>query len=132
MIDGRKISKERVHLVLTDNASNMKKALRDCDLHGYGYFARSLQLVVKNGVLLQQMVIDALTVSHKIVGHFKHSTLAYHLLDEIKERLGMVKHKLQKDEPTQWNFTLFMLESIYEQKMALAAYATEHGGITQC
>ena len=26
--------------------------------------------------------------------------------------------------------TLFMLESIYEQKMALAAYATEHRGIT--
>ena len=69
-------------------------------------------------------------MSCKIVGHFKHSTLTYHLLDEIREGLDMVKHKLQQDEPTQRNSTLFMLESIYEQIMALVAYATEHGGIT--
>ena len=130
MIDSWKISKERIHIVLTDNASNMKKALRDCDLCGHGCFAHSLQLVVHDGVLSQRMVIDTLAVSRKIVGHFKHSTLAYHLLDEIKERLDILKHKLQQDEPTRWNSTLFMLESIYEQKMALAAYATEHGGIT--
>ena len=91
MIDGWKISIERVHLVLTDNVSNMKKALRDCDLHGYECFAHSLQLVVNNGVLSQQMVIDTLTVSLKIVGHFKHSTLAYNSLDEIRVRLDMVK-----------------------------------------
>ena len=42
----------------------------------------------------------------------------------------MVKHKLQQDNPTQWNSTLFMLESIHEHNMALAAYATEQGGIT--
>ena len=129
MIDGWKISKQRVHLVLTDNASNMKKALRDCDLHGYGCFAHSLQLVVHDGVLSQRMVVDTLAVSRRIVGHFKHSTLAYHLLDNIRERLDIAKHKLQQDEPTRWNSTLFMLESIYEQKMALATYATEHGGI---
>ena len=76
------------------------------------------------------MVIDTLAVSRRSVGHFKHSILAYHLLDEIRERFDITKHKLQQDEPTRWNFTLFMLESIYKQKMALAAYATEHGGIT--
>ena len=126
IIDDWKISKERVYIVLTDNASNMKKALRDCD----GCFAHSLQLVVNDGVLSQRMVIDTLAVSRKIVGRFKHSMLAYHLLDEIRERLDIAKHKLQQDEPTRWNSTLFMLESIYQQKMALAAYATEHGGIT--
>ena len=26
--------------------------------------------------------------------------------------------------------TLYILQTVYEQKMALAAYATEHGGIT--
>ena len=78
MIDGWKISKERVYLVLTDNVSNKKKALRDCNLCSYGCFAHSLQLV-NNGVPLQQMVIDTLAESRKIVGHFKHSTLACHL-----------------------------------------------------
>ena len=84
-IDGWKISKEWVHLVLTDNVSNMKKALRDCDLRSYGCFAHSLQLVVNNGMLLQWMVIDILAVSHKIVGHFKHSTLAYNLIWNQRE-----------------------------------------------
>ena len=87
-------------------------------------------VMVNDGVLSQRMVINTLAVSHKVVGHFKHSTLAYHLLDEIRERLDIAKRKLQQDELTRWNSTLFMLESIYEQKMALAAYATEHGGIT--
>ena len=68
MIDGWKIFKERIHLVLTDNASNMKETLRDCDLHGYGCFAHSLQLVVHDGVLPQRMVIDTLTVSLRIMG----------------------------------------------------------------
>ena len=124
MIEYWKISKERIHLVLTDNASNMKKALRDANLSGFGCFAHSLQLVVNDGVISQQVVIDVLAVARSIVGHFKRSTLAYHLLDEIRERLDIPKHKLQQDEPTRWNSTLFMLNSIYEQKMALAAYAT--------
>ena len=81
-------------------------------------------------MISQRVVIDVLAVARSIIGHFKCSTFAYHLLDEIRERLDIPKHKLQQDEPTWWNLTLFMLSSIYEQKMALAAYATEHGGIT--
>ena len=43
----------------------------------------------------------------------------------------MVKHKVQQDKPTQWNSTLFMLESIYEQNKALTAYVTEME-VSQC
>ena len=53
MTDYWKISKEQIHLVLTDNASNMKKALRDANLSGFGCFAQSLQLVVNDGVISQ-------------------------------------------------------------------------------
>ena len=76
----------------------MKKALRDCNLRGYGCFAHSLQLVVHDGILSQRMVIDTLAVSRGIIRYFKHSTLAYHQLDEIIERLDITKHKLQQDE----------------------------------
>ena len=131
MIEYWKITKEQIiHLVLTDNGSNMKKAIKDANLSGFGCFAHSLQLVVNDGVMSQRVVIDVLAVARSIVGHFKRSTLAYNLLDEIRECLDIPKHKLQQDEPTQWNLTLFMIESIYEQKTALAAYSTEHGGIT--
>ena len=130
MLENWKISKTRVHMVVADNASNMKKALREGHFKAQGCFAHTLQLVVHDGVLSQRAVIDALAVCCSIVGHFKHSTIAYHKLDQIRERLDINKRKLQQDEPTRWNSTLYMLQTIYKQKMVLAAYATEHGGIT--
>ena len=119
-------------MVIADNASNIKKALREDHFEAQGCFTHTLQLVVHDGVLSQRAVIDTLAVCRSIyiVGHFKHSTIAYHKLDQIRERLDINKRKLQQDEPTRWNSTLYMLQTIYEQKMALAAYATEHGGIT--
>jgi len=41
--------------------------------------------------------------------------------------LGLPQHKLKQDEPTRWNYTLYMLQSIAEQKIALAAYSSEYG-----
>ena len=117
-------------MVMADNASNMKKALREGRFEAQGCFAHTLQLIVNDGVLSQRAVIDTLSVCRSIVGHFKHSTIAYHKLDQIRDRLDINKHKLQQDEPTRWNSTLYMLQTIYEQKTALAAYATEHGSIT--
>ena len=73
MINYWKISKEQIHLVLTDNASNMKKALRDANLSGFGCFAHSLQLVVIDGVI-SRVVIDVLAIARSILGHFKSST----------------------------------------------------------
>ena len=35
----------------------------------------------------------------------------YFMENEIRERLDILKHKLQQDEPTRWNSTLFILES---------------------
>ena len=130
MLEDWKISKSRIHMVVADNASNMKKALREGRFKAQGCFAHTLQLIVNDGVLSQRAFIDTLSVCRSIVGHFKHSTIAYHKLDQIRDRLDINKHKLQQDEPTRWNSTLYMLQTIYEQKTALAAYATEHGSIT--
>ena len=81
MIDDWKISKERVHLVLTDNASNVKRALKDCDFTYMvmGVLHTHSNWFSTNGILSQRMVTDTLVVSRKVIGHFKHSTLAYHL-----------------------------------------------------
>ena len=79
------ISKTPVHLIIHDNASNMMKASREAGLPSMGCFAYTLQLVVNEGVLSQRAVIDILAISRKIVGHFKHSTLAYHRLNEIQD-----------------------------------------------
>ena len=69
---------------------------------------------------------DLLATCRSIVGHFKHSSVACHKLAHIQENLQLPKHKLKQDVVTRWNSTLYMLESILEQKMALAAYAAEN------
>lgn len=125
MLSVWKIPKEKVHLVLRDNAANMAKAMRDAGLPSFGCFAHTLQLVVEDGVLAQRAVIDVLSVCRKIVGHFKHSTTAYSHLQAIQEQLGLPKHRLQQDIKTRWNSSFYMIQSILEQKMALAAYSTE-------
>ena len=67
----------------------------------------------------------------QIVGHFKCSQLAYDYLKIIKDRLQLTKHRLKQDVCTRWNITLHMLQEILEQKIALAAYATQYGDVQQ-
>ena len=126
MLAGWGIKHEQVHLIICDNASNMVKAMKDAAYPDLGCFAHTLQLIIHDGVLTQQAVIDALAICRKIIGHFKHSPLAYSRLKEIQQSLGLPQHHLKQDEPTRWNSTLYMLQSITEQKMALAAYSAEH------
>ena len=39
--------------------------------------AHTLQLVIQDGLLSQRVVIDLLAICRSIVGHFKHSSIAY-------------------------------------------------------
>ena len=130
MLNEWSIKKEQVHLIFRDNATNMVKAMKDAGYASLGCFAHTLQLIVHDGVLSQRLVKDTIAICRKIVGHFKHSPLACTQLKEIQESLRLPTHRLKQDEPTRWNSTQYMLQSILEQKMALGAYATEHS-ITQ-
>ena len=122
MFETWKIPKSKVHAVVRDNARNMAKAMRDSKLTSFGCMAHSLQLGIHDGVLTQPSVTKALTICRKIVGHFKHSPLAYSRLQAVQTKVK----RLQQDVPTRWNSTFFMMESLLEQKHALAAYAADH------
>ena len=80
MLESWGISDEKVHLMLRDNAA---KAMREASLCSFGCFAHSLQLVVEDGVLSQQAVIDFLAICRKIIVHFKPSVVAYDRLKSI-------------------------------------------------
>ena len=125
------IKPEQVHLIIRDNASNMVKAMSDGGFEDLGCFAHTPQLVIHDGIFSQRAIKDALAICQNIVGHFKRSPLAYSHLKIIQDNLQLPKHNLKQDTPTRWNSTYFMLEVILEQKMALAAYATEYGDIQQ-
>ena len=71
-------------------------------------------------------MVDLLSLCRGIVGHFKRSSLAYGKLHQIQESLGLPQHRVKQDEPTRWNSLLYMLHSIVEQKMAIAAYGSEN------
>ena len=70
--------------------------------------------------------MDTLAVCRKIVGHFKHSSTAYSRFNTIQQNLGLLQHQLQQDVSTRWNSTLYMLQVVAEQKMALAANTTKY------
>ena len=56
----------------------------------------------------------------------KHSSVASHKLARIQENLNLQWHSLKQDVSTHWNSTLYMIQSILKQKMALAPCAAEN------
>ncbi|XP_077063451.1 zinc finger BED domain-containing protein 4-like [Siphateles boraxobius] len=121
-----KINKNKVHVILRDNAKNMKKAMDQLGVASLGCFAHTLQLIVHEGLLSQRSVSDALANGRKIVGHFKHSPLAYARLEDIQVELNMHPKRLQQDVRTRWNSTLYMIESLIAHKRTLSAYTAEY------
>ncbi|KAJ8349041.1 hypothetical protein SKAU_G00276300 [Synaphobranchus kaupii] len=121
-----KIDKTKVHAVVRDNARNMTKAMMDSGLASFGCMAHTLQLAVHDGVFSQRSISDAVAIGQKIVGHFKHSPLAYSRLQAVQIQLGMKAKRLQQDVSTRWNSTFYMLESLLEQKHALATCAADY------
>ncbi|CAI5678562.1 zinc finger BED domain-containing protein 4-like [Oreochromis niloticus] len=126
MLNAWEIPKNKVHVVLRDNASNIKKAMDRLGVASLGCFAHTLQLVVNEGLLAQRGVCDAVTVGRKIVGHFKHSPQAYSRLEDIQMELNMSPKRLIQDVRTRWNSTYYMIKTLTEQKRALCAYSAEY------
>ena len=126
MFDQWGIHENCIHLILRDNGTDIVKTLTDASLPQFGCFAHTLQLVVYNEVLSQRAVLDLLSACRKIVGHFNCSCKAYSCLRVIQQNLGLLQDRLILDEPTRWNFFLYILQWIIQQKVALAAYGTEY------
>lgn len=115
----------RIHLFIADNASNMKKGIRDLKVFYESCFIHSLQLVVENSIKSQRSVIDIIAKCKNIVGHFSHSSSACSKLKTIQQQLNLPMHKLIQSVPTRWNSTLYMLERLFQQKQAINLYIAE-------
>lgn len=103
------IDQAKVHTVVSDNVHNLAKAMEDSDLKGIQCIAPSLQIALNEGVLSQRSIVDIITTGMKIVGHFKHSPLAYSRLQSLQEQFGMPPKWFQQDVSTRWNITYYML-----------------------
>jgi hypothetical protein len=118
--------KNRVQYVLRDNAAAMIKAMRVADLPHTGCMAHTLQLAVKDALESQKGVENVIALGRRIVGHFKHSTLAYNRLVEFQKVHKLPEHRLIQDEPTRWNSTFYMLVRLREQRLALTSYGGQY------
>ena len=52
-------------------------------------------------------MVDLLSICRSIVGHFKHSSLAYGKLHQIQERLSLLQHRLNRMNLTMEKFPLY-------------------------
>ena len=121
-----KIEKDNCHLVVRDNAANIKKCFVDMGVDSIGCFAHTIQLAVNDGIFSQRGVKDLIATCRKIVGHFKHSSSATARLKELQSQLSLPKHQLIQDVSTRWNSTFFMLERLLEQRQAMVLYSAEN------
>lgn len=100
MFDKWQILLSKIHVILRDNASNTRKAMDNLGARSFGCIAHTMQLVVNDGLLSQRAVSDALACARQIVGHFKHSPLAYSRLQDIQLEMNMQPKHLQQDVKT--------------------------------
>jgi hypothetical protein len=117
------IPEEFIVALVHDNASNMTTAARELGWESLPCVAHTLQLAVNKGLNISQISRQS-AVCRKLVGHFKHSSLAMTALKEKQEQLNLEKHHLIQDVSTRWNSTYFMFERLLEQRWGI--YAVLH------
>ena len=127
LLDKWSIDKSRVHAIVRDDAANMVAGIRQCGLLAVSCTIYTLQLVVKDSILVQRSVIDMLATCRKTVDHFKYSSLAIGHLHSIQDQLSLAKYKLIQDEPTRWDSSYNMLQHLVEQCRAICLYDADYG-----
>ncbi|XP_047138755.1 zinc finger BED domain-containing protein 4-like [Hydra vulgaris] len=116
----------RRHTLVKDGAANMSLGSKLIQITSVHCTIHLLQLVIKNAVLSQILVIDLLTKARRIVGHFYHSSKVcteFKLLQQQNENTPLL---LVQDVPTRWNSAYLMLERLQKLKRAVQMYLADH------
>ena len=71
---------DKIQVVVRDNAANFVTGLRGAGIPNIPCLAHTLQLVVKDGGLAQPAIVNLTAKAHQLVGHYKHSNVAFQSL----------------------------------------------------
>lgn len=108
----------KIVLVVSDNAANIKNAINILNLKHFGCFAHSLNLIVQEGLKSQSNLIG---IIKSIVGHFKRNSNSNHKLMMYQQNSGENPKELLQDVATRWNSTYHMLSRFVELENSLKA-----------
>ena len=75
--------------VVCDNASNMVSGLNIANITSLPCLAYTLQLIIKDGVLLQLAVVQLLSCARSLVGHYHHSNIVFNTFRQIQAQLSL-------------------------------------------
>lgn len=111
--------KEKVNFMVTDNASNVVRAVKDIlNWKNFGCYAHTLNLIVDNAL---KLVEDDISKVKRIVAHVKKSTVSSERLQKYQLQQGNEPKRLSQAVDTRWNSTYYMLKRFVELEEAIRA-----------
>lgn len=112
-------------ILITDNASNMKKVAGKMGVKHFGCYAHTLNLIVKHCTTentADERVRGLINKVKTIVSYYKKSIKATERLIVYQKQNGIIlPKKVLQDVSTRWNLTLKMLEHFIHLEDAIKA-----------
>lgn len=125
------IPRLKLHVMVRDGGSNMKRAARVLQVNDVDCTVHQLQLCIRSALGSNEYVKSLLARCKQIATHFNHSITAQNELSDLQERLGLSKLAVVQECPTRWNSMFHMVERLIEIKDAIILYTSQHPNLPQ-
>ena len=110
----------KVHLVVSDNASSMVNGVKGANVQHLSCFLHTLNLVVKNSIIVQESNIRLFGKCKAIVRLYKKSQTARAIFEDIVIEIDngdlAKSHSMIQDIDIRWNSTFYMIERVVDEK----------------